>query len=239
MSPNFTQVSDRQLVYQYPHPVVYLDHKPGSALLRRLLKAVVYILVFCSLFVAGKYAHSQRYNWFPKRWGTVIPDKVYRSGQLSEAIVHDMLVANEIEVILDLNGKDKYDPEQSQELESAELLGIETHQYQLCGDGTGELERYAKGIELIDKAVRENRKILVHCSAGTKRTGGIIAFYRLLVLNQDPDFVLTELSRYGMPMDPQRPLFIYMKENMQKLAEMLVERGIIPEVPETLPQLPI
>ncbi len=238
MSPNFSPVSDAQLVFRYPYPVVYVDHKSGSANLRFLQKVILFALIASTIYYAGRYAHSQRYVWFPKRWGTVIPNKIYRSGQLSESIVGKTLVAHNIQVILDLNGKDKYDPEQSEELVAAERLGIPAFHYQLCGDGTGDLNRYANAVELIVKSVAENKKILVHCSAGTKRTGGVIAFYRLLVLKQDPDFVLHELTRYGMKKDPERPLFVYMKNNMRKLAVKLVEKGVIPEVPARLPQLP-
>ena len=148
------------------------SEKPHFGLLRFLKRCFLIGLIAILILNLGQYAHSQRYAWFPKRWGTVIPEKVFRSGQLSESIVESMLAMNQIQVILDLNGKDIYDPEQCEELVAAEKLGIEVHRFQLCGDGTGDLDRYANAVALVDQTAKENKRLLVHCSAGTKRTGG-------------------------------------------------------------------
>ena len=57
--------------------------------------------------------------------------------------------------------------------------------YKLEGDGSGDINFYAETIEHIVEAKEAEKPILVHCAAGTMRTGAAVAFYRLLVLEED------------------------------------------------------
>ena len=86
-----------------------------------------------------------------------------------------------IGTIVDLNGFDKNDPDQKAELAISESKGVQHGVFPLKGNGTGKIERYADAVATIVRSEREDRPVLVHCYAGTQRTGGCLSFYRLLI----------------------------------------------------------
>ena len=173
----------------------------------------------------------------PKRWGVVERGKIYRSGQLSSALVKRVLEQHKIQIIIDLNGSDPNWADQVAEKNAAELLGIEHTHYKLKGDGTGEILNYAKAIRAIVTAKQENKPVLVHCAAGAQRTGGVIAAYRVLVENVSPPEARAEMMRYGWDPGSDKKLTDFLNRNMAALAKMLVEMGVLSEVPDHIPQL--
>jgi protein tyrosine/serine phosphatase len=177
-------------------------------------------------------------DMFPTKWGCVEPNSIYRSGQLSDALVEKTLKKNGIQVIVALNGPSPGDPWKMAEEEAAEKLGIEFKRFELKGNGTGDIEHYAKTIEAIVQAKQQNKRILVHCSAGELRSGGTLGCYRLLVKGDDPKGVVKEMLRYGYEPRRDTDLVPFINENMGKLAGLLVEMGVIPEIPDPLPVLP-
>ncbi|MDI9431552.1 MAG: tyrosine-protein phosphatase [Planctomycetota bacterium] len=175
----------------------------------------------------------------PKRWGVVEPGSIYRSGRLSSALVKRMLTEHQMQVIVALEGEKAADPDQRAEIQAAEELGIELKRFPLRGNGTGDVERYADAVAAVVEAQRAQKPVLVHCSAGTQRTGGIIAFYRLLVQQRSPSVVLEEMTQYDYDPDDNPALLAYINENMGRMAVLLQARGIIGQVPDPLPVLSI
>ena len=173
----------------------------------------------------------------PKRWGVVERGKIYRSGQLSSALVKRVLEQHKIQIIIDLNGSDPNWTDQVAEKNAAELLGIEHTHYKLNGDGTGEILNYAKAIRAIVTAKQENKPVLVHCAAGAQRTGGVIAAYRVLVENVSPPEARAEMMRYGWDPVSDKKLTDFLNRNMAALAKLLVEMGVLSEVPDHIPQM--
>jgi protein-tyrosine phosphatase len=174
---------------------------------------------------------------FPKRWGCVESNQIYRSGQLSSALVERTLRKNNIKVIVSLTGEKPDDPDHNAEKKAAEKLGIELLRFGLGGDGTGDIENYAQAIAAIVKAKKESKAVQVHCAAGTQRTGGVIGCYRLLVLGHSKDDVLREMRDYDWDPQDNPKLVPYVNENMHTLATRLVELGVIASVPNPLPLL--
>ncbi len=177
-------------------------------------------------------------DMFPTKWGCVEPNAIYRSGQLSDALVEKTLKKHGIQIIVALNSASQDDPWKQAEAKAAEKLGIELKQFELKGDGTGNIEHYAKTIEAIVQAKQQNRRILVHCSAGELRSGGTLACYRMLVKGDDPRDVLKEMLHYGYEPRRDTALVPFINENMGKLAGLLIEKGVIQEAPVPLPVLP-
>ncbi|MFZ2148317.1 MAG: dual specificity protein phosphatase family protein [Sedimentisphaerales bacterium] len=171
----------------------------------------------------------------PKRWGVVQAGKIYRSGRLSAALVKKMLRENNISVIIDLTGDEPGDRDQEAEKGAAVELGIERLNFPLKGDGTGDINNYAQAIAAIVDAEQKGKPVLVHCAAGTQRTGGVIACYRMLVEKKPPSFAYAELLRYDWKDKPDQILLTYINSNMAKLAALLKEMGVIDEVPNPLP----
>ena len=132
-------------------------------------------------------------------------------------------------------GEDCYD---ALKREVKEELGIDIYNFPLGGDGTGDVNNYLKSLLTIHKAKQERKPVLVHCSAGAQRTGGVVALYRFFFQKKDADFVLKELKKYGWKYKSNPKLPAFLNENMPYLAEKLVEEGVISEIPSPLPKLP-
>jgi hypothetical protein len=177
-------------------------------------------------------------DWFiPKRWGVVEPGRIYRSGQLSRHLVREMLQAHHIERVVDLTFDDPHDRNHAAELDAIAELGIGRLLCPLSSDGTGDVRVYAQAVAAVAESARFGQPVLVHCAAGTQRTGGVVALYRLLVQEKPPEFVFEELRQYKY--DPKRSpkLLEYLNAHMGEVAEELVREGAIPRVPSPLPQL--
>ena len=180
---------------------------------------------------------SIRDVFFPKRWGVVDPGRIYRSGQLSRWLVKKTLQKHGIDVIIDLQGTDANSRDQTTERNVANELGIERHSFPLGGDGTGEIANYAKAIWAIVTAVQTNKRVLVHCAAGSQRTGGVIASYRMLVENVDPDIAQAEMEQFDWDPVEDTELSDYLNSHIEELARLLVEMDVIEQIPSQIPQI--
>jgi protein tyrosine/serine phosphatase len=174
----------------------------------------------------------------PKNFGVVEQGSIYRSGQLSAALVKRVLAERNIRVVVNLTGESFNDVDQLAEKYAVAELGIKQIRLPLRGNGTGDINNYARAIAAIVDARKKNLPVLVHCGAGAQRAGGVIAAYRLLVQKKDPNFVKDELEHYGCAIDDKPELFTYLNSNMSELALRLKKSGVIDEIPSPLPQIP-
>jgi len=173
----------------------------------------------------------------PKRWGTVTEGQIYRSGRLSAALVERTLKKHDIAVIVTLCGRSPDNKDEVAEIAAAERLGIEYLRFPLRGNGTGDIENYAHAVAAVVQAQRAGQPVLVHCAAGAQRTGGVTAFYRLLIEKTPREEVLREMQRYGWRPERNADLVPYINENMDRMTVMLRDMGILDEIPDPLPQL--
>jgi protein tyrosine/serine phosphatase len=193
--------------------------------------------------VAGILAFNHREitalrdRFIPKRWGVVEEGKIYRSGQLSRHLVREMLRKHHIQRVVDLTFDNPEDANHEAELAAILELGIERRLCPLLSDGTGDTHIYAQAVAAVAEAAREGKPVLVHCAAGTQRTGGVVALYRMLVQGKSPEFAFAEMRKYKY--DPRSsPLLLeYVNAHIAEIAEDLVVVGTIERVPDPLPQL--
>lgn len=171
----------------------------------------------------------------PKNFAVVDDGFLYRSGQIQHNLIRGVLEDHQIGVVINL-GEDKDKRDHVAEMDAARDLGIERHTFYLYGDGTGEIERYAEAIEVMHRAKRQDKRILVHCSAGAQRTTAAVAFYQMLVEGKTPADAMAHAEQFHCPIDNEK-LLPYMNRNMATLARMLVERGVIDRVPDPIPVL--
>ena len=198
-------------------------------------------LILIILLIGGTiwaYDEFVKYRIFPKRFGVVEEGELYRSGQISATVIKKTLQKHDIGVIVMMSGYDPRDHDKLTEKEVAEELGIDIYNFPLGGDGTGDVDNYLKSLLTIHRAKQERKPVLVHCSAGAQRTGGVVALYRFFFQKKDTDFVLKELKKYGWKYKSNPNLPVFLNENMPYLAEKLVEEGVISEIPSPLPKLP-
>jgi protein tyrosine/serine phosphatase len=124
------------------------------------------------------------------------------------------------------------------EVRAAADLHINREIFPLSGDGTGNLDSYAGAVAAIDRAVKQNKPVLVHCVAGAQRTGGVIAAYRLLVQHEPSETALAEMRRFGHDPSANPHLLEYLNDHMSELAQKLVDLGVIDQKPNPIPTLP-
>jgi hypothetical protein len=161
-----------------------------------------------------------------KRWGVVEPGFVYRSGQVSRHLVESQLREHGIRVVVDLMGDDPGNREQPFEREAISRLGIELVKCPLIGDGTGDPREYVRAVAAIDRARKSQQPVLVHCYAGSQRTGGVVALYRLLVRGEAPEAILAELPRYDWRPARDRILLDYLDRHRDEITRGLREQGV-------------
>jgi hypothetical protein len=176
-------------------------------------------------------------RFIPKRWGAVVAGKLYRSGQLSSALVRRVLEEHGIRVIVDLTGGLPGDEDQVAEARAADELKIERLLLPLDGDGTGDIRHYAAALTRIHRALQDGAPVLIHCAAGSQRTGAAVAAYRLLCERAPSESVLAELESYDWDPDDDRVLVEYLDAHLAELARLLVEDGVLDKAPDPLPKL--
>jgi protein tyrosine phosphatase (PTP) superfamily phosphohydrolase (DUF442 family) len=174
----------------------------------------------------------------PKKFGVVELGFIYRSGQLSDTQIRKILAEYDIKTIVILTGEKPDDPDQQAEKQAADEMNIRVLWFPLRGNGTGDVNKYARAIVAITDAQKNKQPVLVHCTAGAQRTGGVIAAYRLLVQKIDPHIVEDEIEKYGCAIDDKPVLRSFLNNNMDELAMQLKEAGVIEEIPSPLPQIP-
>ncbi|RPI89378.1 MAG: hypothetical protein EHM42_03095 [Planctomycetaceae bacterium] len=213
----------------------------GTSRTKRIAWTVASLIALIVLAFNVEAIARLRHQVFPKRFGIVEPGKIYRSGQLSARLVRHVLEENHIAVVVDLTADAPPDPSECRD-EAAEKsaladLGIERRQHILLSDGTGDVTVYAAAVKSVVEAERAGSPVLIHCAAGTQRTGGVVALYRLLVQGRPSAEVYREMQAYKYSARYSPRLLEYLNDNMAALANELVRNGAIERVPDQLPVL--
>ena len=185
----------------------------------------------------GLWVFLVRDRVVPKRFGVVVAGEIYRSGQISRYLIADVIDRYQIGTIVDLNGFDPNDADQQAEVTVSRLKGVRHCCFPLRGNATGKIAHYADALEAIVGSQRSRIPVLVHCYAGTQRTGACISFYRLLVLKDRPENVYQELVRYGWDAGSDQVLIEYVNSHLRELAALLVQRHVLDRVPDAVPSL--
>ena len=170
-----------------------------------------------------------------KRFGVVVPGEVFRSGQISQWMFEPTLKKYHIQAIIDMNGVEIDDPHQAAEIAYINRTHFEHYRYRLSGDGIGDIRNYAQALKTIQDCRAKHKPVLVHCSAGSQRTGGIVAMFRVLIQNRSPASAVAELEQYDWTPGKDQVLLDYLNSHMAELAGLLVEMKVIDKVPHPLP----
>lgn len=139
-------------------------------------------------------------NLAPKNFGVVEDGSVYRSGVLTSAAMHDVIDDHGVRTVIDLGAHEPGTAAQRREEEVARVMGVRYVRLPLYGDGTGDPNRYAEALRIMTDPGAQ--PVLVHCSAGSERTGAAVAFYRMIVGGEPLDEAYAECARHRH--DPAR-----------------------------------
>ncbi len=213
------------------------SRQQSKSIFSRKKSRLVWLAVILSIGAIWLWEDALKDRFIPKRFGVVKQGQLYRSGQLSSSLVKRTLAKYNIGVIVSMSGDSLDDVDKNAERQAAAELGIERLIFPLRGNGTGDIGNYAKAIAAICDAQKKHKPVLVHCTAGVQRTGGVIAAYQLLVEKKDTSFVLGEMMHYDFK--PKRNVYLlpYLNSHMKELAAMLQQMGVIEKMPDSLPQI--
>ncbi|QOV87534.1 protein-tyrosine phosphatase family protein [Humisphaera borealis] len=196
--------------------------------------------VAVALSIVGWYVvryHVWDEYLFPRNFKTVEEGKIYRSGQISSHLIRKTLEQHQIKVIVFMSRDDRRIPDVDAECKVSAELGIERHNFSLGGDGLGNPASYADALAVLTASEKVGKAALVHCNAGTQRTGGVVALYRTLIQGRTGEEAYIELTRAGHDPDDNPGLIPFLNQNMKQIAEMLVDRGVIERIPNPLPHI--
>ena len=207
----------------------------GSSVSLAVRRLIVLLLLAAACFAVWKIGLEKVF--VAKRWGVVEEGCIYRSGQLSQYLVKPTYQKHGIQVVIDLTEDELDTSDRRAERAAIAELGITLQRCPLVGDGTGDVARYTAALRAMVIARRRSRPVVVHCSAGAQRTGGVIAAYQLLFERAAPETVLSEMRRFGWRPGRDEVLRDYLNAHLPEMAEQLSREGYLPQVPDPLPRL--
>ncbi len=120
-----------------------------------------------------------RHELFPRNFGVVVEDRIYRSGRLTERAMRSLIEQRQIKTILDLGA---FDPDSEREAWTqaiAEDMGVNRFRFNLIGDGTGNPNYYVQALRMMTD--ERAWPMLVNCGAGSERTSVAVMLYKNLV----------------------------------------------------------
>jgi protein tyrosine phosphatase (PTP) superfamily phosphohydrolase (DUF442 family) len=205
---------------------------------RRPLALVAILIIAVLVAVFWKDIERLPRRFVPRNLGVVEDGRLYRSGQIHRSLLPGVLRDRSIESVVCLTydpGQPDFDAEERIVRDAgAEFLGLRG----LSGDGVGDIALYVEALQRMKQRLDEGKTVLVHCSAGSERTGALIYFWRTLVRGVAPIDAWQEVLSYGHDDRDNPKLRPYINANLSTLANILVERGVIARVPDPLPLVP-
>ncbi len=134
-------------------------------------------------------------NLVPKNFGTVQEDLLYRAGRLTPAATAKVVREHNIRTIIDFGGWDRHPGADRRAQRTAEELGVDRIVLPLWGDGSGDPNRYAEALRIIEDPARQ--PVLVHCAAGSERTGCLAGLWRMRHEGVSVEQVIERSREYG------------------------------------------
>jgi protein tyrosine phosphatase (PTP) superfamily phosphohydrolase (DUF442 family) len=150
---------------------------------------------------------------------------LFRSGQIDAGLIEKVLREQRIDVVLDLQGPEDGTRDRVAERRAIAALGLRSVHVSLSDNGTGSVEAFATAIAALEAAHVAGQTVLVHCGAGARRTGAVLAAYELLVRG-DAVKAERELERFTEPGHGSCSLRSFLNRNLDALAAELVRRGV-------------
>ena len=140
----------------------------------------------------GALAYHQA-TLYPKRFAPVVEGRLYRSGEVTGAQLARLQRDFGIRRVISLLSEGA--PETRAEQAAAARLGLEWHNIPMGGSGQSTPAARARVLGLL--ADPDAPPTLVHCAAGTNRTGLAVGLYRIHCEGWSYDDVLAEMRRFS------------------------------------------
>lgn len=124
------------------------------------------------------YVAGVRPNLVPKNFGVVEAGKLYRAGELTTAAMRKVVEQHGIRTIVDLGAYGEGTRADARAAAVADALGVERYRFHLHGDATGNPNNYVQALAIMTDPAKQ--PVLVHCGAGSERTGCAVVLYRAI-----------------------------------------------------------
>jgi len=161
--------------------------------LGRFLRNAALISLACFL-VGWGYKEQVHPHIFPKNFGPVVEGQIYRSGELTPATTEKVVRRHGIRLIVDLGAHELGTSEELLAQRTAADLGVERVRLPLFGDAQGDPNQYVRALRLATDPA--NQPVLIHCAAGSERTGCAVAMYRNIYEGVPLEQGLAEATTY-------------------------------------------
>ena len=192
---------------------------------RKLRKTIV---ALCALTTSLYILIEEVRPWvFPKRFGEVVENEIFRSGRIHEDIYSSVLKDNEIDVIISFTERKPNHNWQLHEIEIAKDLDIPIYRFPLKGDGTGNPAEYQKALVKLKQEENAGKKILLHSAAGTNRTGGAVFLYRTIFEEIADNKAISEMKLYDFSVNDNEHLIPYLKDIRPSVESALRQEGLL------------
>lgn len=126
-----------------------------------------------------------KYQVAPKNFGAVVEGRIYRSGELVPGTTREVVESHGIRTIVDLGAHEPGTTEEQVAQRTAEALHADRVVFDLEGDATGDPNAYLQTLRIMTD--RDRQPVLVHCAAGSERTGAAVALYRYVIEGKSLD----------------------------------------------------
>ena len=148
-----------------------------------------------------------------KRFATVAPGKVYRSGQLRTTQLASAIRELKLSTVICLNPENV-----AAERALCEKQGVGFFQFPMPADGHGEAEQFAEVVKLLRDPHRQ--PALVHCFSGVARTGASVALYRMMEDGWEQEKAIAELASF----ERRGTCLPELREHVHQVAGRIAER---------------
>jgi protein tyrosine/serine phosphatase len=163
---------------------------------RRALRWAALVVGVVALVAVVKYG---RHHVIAKRFATVVPGELYRSGYLEPWPLRRVIENHHIRTVVTLLDDE---PDQQPEKNVLAEEGVELVRIPMPGDGRGDFDALDRAADAI--ADESKRPMLVHCAAGVNRTSAAYVAWRVKHCGWSLDEALDEVADYGITPD-RRP----------------------------------
>lgn len=147
---------------------------------KKLLLASVTTFLVLALLTVGLCAYM---GVFSENFRVIAPNQAYRSGQVTPESIRQHAKNDNIKTIVNLRGQSK-SQWYTKELQACQETGIEHYDIKFDPNYLPTPERLKQLIEIFDKAPQP---LLLHCRAGSDRSGLGSALYDMIVLKKSLD----------------------------------------------------
>ena len=140
------------------------------------------------------FVKENRHKVILDNFGVVVPEQLYRSGQLTPRQFDKLIEKYGLKTIINTREPDAPAEIMAAEKAVCDARGIRMVRLMMPGDGKGSYDQYDQALEILSNPT--NLPALVHCARGTHRTGALIAVYRVRKEGVVVDQALSEMENY-------------------------------------------